>query len=76
MPNVKIRPHTLRDMSTNELKSTLEEQRSQLMLEKTRGSVVAQSSTKRGKESPGVMGELKKNIARIKTVLRERELDE
>lgn len=72
MPNVKIRPNELRDMHAAELRSKLEEQRTVLMRERAQGPSATSDFGNSENPSPGALREVRKNIARIKTVLNRR----
>ena len=66
-PKFKIRVNELRNLSIEELRQKLLEQRMELMRELTKKQAAGGIA-----ENPGKIRELKRNIARILTVLNEK----
>ena len=67
MSKRKEKLSAFRDMSDEELRKKVEELKRELFL-------MRMSATREGKVNPGRMREIKKDIARIFTILREREI--
>lgn len=72
MADLKIQPGTLRDMSMEELKHLLSDQQEALMNELSDGTVETGIGTD-GDENTGVQKTLRRNIARIKTIMNEKD---
>jgi len=77
LSELKIQPDTLRDMKEGELVKTLVNQQNMLMNEQSQGMVDTgiESSDANADENTGVQEQLRKNIARIKTIMKERGID-
>ena len=77
LSELKIQPDTLRDMKEGELVKTLVDQQNMLMNEQSQGMVDTgiESSDANADENTGVQEQLRKNIARIKTIMKERGID-
>lgn len=65
-----LRTNEIRDMSIEEMKAELAELKTELARER------AVSSSGGSMENPGRVGELRRTIARILTIMREREMEE
>lgn len=77
MPDYKIQPEEIRDMHPDEIRKTIQEQKWKLMRERssTEGVVATGESSKDRGESPGVQSTLRRNVARLKTILNEKKRD-
>jgi ribosomal protein L29 len=73
MADLKIQPEEIRDMSEAEIRANIQEQGMMLIRDRAEGTVAGGDKSKHNEENTGFQKTVRHNIARLKTILNERE---